>query len=49
MVIDIDREFAHEEYAALSYNTRCWIRIRTEIVASLTLVVGLFLGNVVIP
>ena len=49
MGIDIDRTLAKEEYDALTYNTRCWIRLHTEIVASVVFLVGFVLGYLCAP
>ena len=45
----VDAELAKGEYLLLSYDTRCWIRFRTEIVAAVTFVVGIVIGQFVIP
>ena len=50
MGIETERaKLAKGEYLLLSYDTRCWIRFRTEIVAGIALVVGIVVGQFVIP
>lgn len=38
------RGIMREEYARLSYNTRCWVRIRTESLCCIMFVVGFAVG-----
>ena len=46
--MDIDKELAREEYNALSYNTRCWIRLHTVCVAALMLCMGALVGDLLL-
>lgn len=48
MVVNIDRVFAREEYATLSYNTRCWVRIRTELIGCMMLLLGVLIGDILL-
>ena len=41
----IDAEFARDEYNALTYDTRCWIRLRTLSVGAMMLGIGALMGG----